>query len=346
MVSRSHPGAAGEAQTTEERSLAERRYLLRRELGRGGMAVVYEALDRTRDRRVALKQLRTHPEPAKHARNAELFELEFHTLAQLAHPRIVEVYDFGLDPSGAYYTMELLDGGDLSELAPLPWQSACAIARDVCAALSLLHSRRFVHRDISPRNVRRTAAGSAKLIDFGALAPMGPSKLLVGTPPCCAPESVHLQSLDGRTDLYALGATLYFMLAGHHAYSAPNFSVLQEAWAQGFPPPSAFQRDVPPALDALVLELLRLEPDARPASAAEVVQRLAAIDGALAAEESQFAQAYLATPPLVGRESELARASRRLKRVAAGRGRSVLVEGAAGVGRSRFLDGVVLDAAL
>ncbi|HKP61355.1 MAG TPA: serine/threonine-protein kinase [Polyangiales bacterium] len=346
VVSRSHPAPVLEVPTGAERSIAGGRYVLHRALGRGGMAVVYEALDRMRDRRVALKQLRTHAESTKHARNADLFELEFHTLAQLAHPRIVEVYDFGLDPSGAYYTMELLDGGDLSELAPLPWQAACAVARDVCSALSLLHSRRFVHRDISPRNVRRTGAGNAKLIDFGALAPMGPSKLLVGTPPCCAPESVHLQSLDGRTDLYALGATLYYMLVGRHAYAAPNFAALHASWAHGFPPPSAFVKDVPPALDTLVLELMRLEPDARPASAAEVVQRLAAIDGTSSGEESQFAQAYLATPPLVGRDAELARASRRLKRVAAGSGRSVLVEGPAGAGRSRYLDRVVLDAAL
>ncbi len=334
------------ADSGEPPSVAGQRYTLSGVLGRGGMAVVYDAFDRVRGHRVALKQLQAHADATKYARNVELFELEFHTLAQLAHPRVVEVYDFGVDPSGAYFTMELLDGGDLQGQSPLPWRTACAIARDVCSALSLLHSRKFVHRDVSPRNVRRTIDGSAKLIDFGALAPVGPNKLLVGTPPCCAPESVHLQPLDGRTDLYALGATLYFMLVGHHAYTAHNFAVLHDAWAASLVPPSAFVRDVPPALDALVLELLRLEPDARPASAAEVMQRLLAIDGATPHGELLVAQAYLTTPSLVGRDTELARVSRRLSRIAARQGRSIVIEGQAGVGCSRFLDACALEATL
>src|SRR3982750_2251798 len=105
------------------------------------MASVEAAIEVASGRRVALKRLRPQPDDAKRLRNAELFQREYHTLAQLAHPRIVEVYDYGVDAAGAYYTMELLDGGDLQEFAPLPWATACAIARDVASALSLLHSR-------------------------------------------------------------------------------------------------------------------------------------------------------------------------------------------------------------
>jgi eukaryotic-like serine/threonine-protein kinase len=81
---------------------------------------------------------------------------------------MVSVFDFGIDAGGAYYAMELLQGRDLQERAPCLGDKACAVARDVCSALALLHSRRFVHRDISPRNVRRFENAAAKLIDFGA----------------------------------------------------------------------------------------------------------------------------------------------------------------------------------
>lgn len=322
------------------------RYALGNPLGHGGMASVTAAVDLATGRRVALKRLLPHPDPQRRLRNAELFQREYHTLAQLAHPRIVEVHDYGVDADGAYYTMELLDGGDLQQLAPLEWRSACAIARDVASALSLLHSRRLVHRDVSPRNVRRSADGLAKLIDFGAIAPMGASKLIVGTPPCCAPESVHLQPLDARTDLFSLGATLYFMLVGHHAYAARNFAQLNQAWQTGFAPPSELIAEIPEVLDALVTDLLRLEPDARPANAAELIARLCAIDGTTAVEQLRVAEAYLTLPTLVGREPMLARVHRKLKRATHARGRTLLIEGKAGVGRSRFLDACVLDAAL
>jgi hypothetical protein len=310
------------------------------------MALVYEATDRTTQQRVALKRLQPQPDALKQTRNLALFEREFHTLAQLAHPRIVRVHDFGIDAEGAYYVMELLPGRDLQELAPLPWRRACAIARDVCSALSLLHSRRFVHRDLSPRNVRCSEVGPAKLIDFGAMAPFGPTKLLVGTPPCCAPESVHFQSLDGRTDLFGLGATLYYMLVGRHAYPARSFGALADVWASGVARPSELVPEIPPELDALVLDLLRLEPDARSASATEVMERLSAIDGEQADQQLTAASAYLATPTLVGRDTALARVQGRLRRATGGRSRSVVIEGAPGVGRTRFLDACLLEATL
>jgi eukaryotic-like serine/threonine-protein kinase len=104
------------------------------------MATVSEATEVASGQRVALKRLHVQPDPVKQQRNAELFAREFHVLSQLEHPRIVTVYDYGNDAHGAYYTMELPDGGDLHEFAPVPWRTACAIARDVCSALSLFHS--------------------------------------------------------------------------------------------------------------------------------------------------------------------------------------------------------------
>jgi serine/threonine-protein kinase len=303
------------------------------------MAVVYEATDPRTNRRVALKRPRLQADAERDQRMQELFAREFYTLSQLAHPRIVAVYDYGVDSIGPYYTMELLDGGDLQQTVPLEWKRACAIARDVCSALSLLHSRRTVHRDISPRNVRCTLDGTAKLIDFGAMTAMGPAKDLVGTPVCCAPEILHRQPLDGRTDLYALGATLYFVLTGRHAYPVREFSALANAWSFGFARPSELVPGIPAALDALVIDLLQLDPNQRPSNAAEVMGRLAAIEGAKLDEHLLVAQAYLTSPSLIGRVAELNRICERTERK---RGGSTLITGRAGVGRTRLLDEALL----
>jgi Protein kinase domain/AAA ATPase domain len=322
------------------------RYRVKRVLGRGGMAVVFEVTDTARARDVALKRLLPQSQSTKHERNQELFEREFHTLSQLAHPCIVQVYDFGLADGLPYYTMELLDGRDLHRLAPLPWRDACKVALDVCSALSLVHSRRFVHRDISPRNVRWSREGGAKLLDFGVVAPMGPTKHLVGTPACCAPESVNLQSLDGRTDLFSLGATLFYALVGNHAFPAMRFADLRAIWQDPIAHLSDLVPDIPEALEMLVLDLLQFDRDARPTRAAEVMERLIAIDGSLADEERQAASAYLATPPLVGRSEELALIQDRVARAPSAESRSVLLEAEAGMGRTRLLDAAVLGATL
>jgi hypothetical protein len=323
------------------------RYELRRELGHGGVAVVHEAFDRVSGRRIALKRVLAKYAGSEHRRAVQLFEREFHTLTQLAHPRIVAVYDYAVDDAGPYYTMELLDGGDLQQLVPVDWRKACALARDVCSALSLLHSRRVVHRDVSARNIRCTGDGLAKLIDLGAMTPMGPNKqMVVGTPPYVCPEALDLMPLDARADLYSLGATLYYALAGRHAFAARTFQDLKERWESSPPPPSALVPGIPSPLDALVLDLMQLDRTARPASAAEVIERLSAIEGVEVAEQLLVAQAYLSTPVLVGRDDELRRTRRATPRAVGGRGGAVLVSGAEGVGRSRFLDACVLDAKL
>ncbi len=319
------------------------RYRVEAVLGRGGMAVVYRVTDTVAGRELALKQL--VPLEGKKAREASvLFAREFHTLAQLSHPHVIEVYDYGIDACGAYYTMELLDGRDLRELSPMPWREACVRLLDVCSSLSLLHSRRLIHRDVSPRNVRCTKDGASKLIDFGALAPMGAGGRLVGTPPFVAPEVVHRLATDARVDLFALGATLYYTLTGRHAYPARTFSELPEVWATKAPLPSRLVPDVPPALDALVMSLLSLEPAMRPRTAFEVMQRLAAVADVERVEPVSVAQAYLSTPLLIGRDELLAEIRARIAAAADGRGDAVRIEGPAGAGRTRALDACVLDA--
>ena len=327
-----------------EQPLVGGRYTILEALGEGGVAVVHRAVDSASGRHVALKRLRPD-DRADRERAVELFRREFHTLSQLAHPNVVSVYDYGVDEGAPYYTMELLDGGDLLNGVPYEWRRACSLASDVCSALSLIHSRRMVYRDLSPKNVRCTSDGRAKLLDFGALAPMGPAKIFVGTPAIAAPEAVHLQPLDARTDLYSLGATLYYALTGRRAYPASRLSDLYDVWRTPPPPPSTFARDVPAALDDLVMELLHLDVGLRPASAAETLDRLSGIAG-LERDDSHrlVSQAYLSTPTLVGRDTSLERFRRHMKVALAGSGGAVLVHGVRGVGRTRFLDACVLEA--
>src|SRR5688572_6524583 len=142
----SSPPEAAEVATSMPRRIGGH-YDVVEELGRGGMACVYRVIDARSGETFALKQLLAHADAKRSREAALLFEREFHTLAQLAHPRVIAVYDYGVDEGGPYYTMELLDGGDLRERSPLPWREACELMFDVCSSLALLHSRRLLHRD-------------------------------------------------------------------------------------------------------------------------------------------------------------------------------------------------------
>lgn len=328
----------------EPASIIAERYRVQAVLGRGGMAVVYDVYDTVRDRRVALKRLLARNVSDAHV--ARLFEFEYHALSQLAHPCIVEVYDYASDAEGPFYTMELLTGGDLRLRSPLSWRETCKLLADVCSALSLMHSRRYVHRDLTPLNVRCTADGRAKLFDFGSMTQFGRVKHVVGTPPFVAPEAINGQSLDGQTDLYSLGATAYYALTRRHAYHARTLAELPELWASPPPVPSTFALDIPPALDTLVMALLNQTPSARPGSAAEVMERLAAIGGFELQEAMLVSHSYLSTPLMVGRDVQLGGFTRRLARLSAGQGAAIYLAGRAGSGRSRLLDACALQAKL
>lgn len=307
---------------------------------------MYRALDERSGAVLALKQLRPPP-GAEAALASARFEHEYHTLAQLSHPHIVRVHDYGLESRMAYYTMELLEGSDATTLRREPWPAVCQLLYDVASALALLHGRRLVHRDISPRNVRCATDGRAKLIDFGGLAPIGASRPVLGTPPFVPPEAVQLLVLDGRTDLYGLGALGYFLLTGYHAYPARTFRVLRDLWRSPPRPPQQHVEDVPPALGALVMQLLELERAARPRSAAEVMERLSTLAGLCPLERPAVGRGYLTTPALIGREEVLERVRTALARSATTRrGASFLLAGEPGSGRSRMLDACVLAARL
>jgi eukaryotic-like serine/threonine-protein kinase len=310
------------------------------------MASAYRVRDATTGQELALKLLTIKAEAHKAARAIELFEGEFHTLTQLAHPRTVRAFDYGVDQGQPYYTMEILDGGDLHELSPLPWQDVCTIAYEICSVLSLLHSRRLVHRDLTPRNIRRTADGRAKLLDFGLLAPMGATGLLAGTPPYVAPELVQSMTLDGRSDLFSLGATLYHALTGRTAFPARSFDQLRDLWRSNPAPPSRVVAGIPAAVDELVLSLLRIDLGSRPKSAAEVMDRLLPLLPHPPDPELNGSRAFLATPQLVGRDEVVIQFRKRAVSTVRSQGGGFILLGAPGTGRSRMLDAFVLEAKL
>ena len=165
-------------------------------LAEGGGGRVYRATDLSRGGSLALKRLHAGASERMQA----LFENEYQTLASLRHPHMVEVYEYGRDSAGPFYTMELLEGGDLRGRAPMPWREACAALRDAASALQVLHARSLVHRDVSPRNLWRGPDGAVKLIDFGALAHFGEAEQVIGTPPLLPPEAFHGRPLDQRSD--------------------------------------------------------------------------------------------------------------------------------------------------
>ncbi|HTS88921.1 MAG TPA: protein kinase [Gemmatimonadales bacterium] len=268
------------------------RYQLERELGQGGMATVYRAMDLKHQRMVAIKVLR--PELAA-ALGKERFLREITTTANLRHPNILPVFDSGeaRDPgsrgdaagrSYIYYVMPLVEGEGLrdrlSREHQLPVQESLEIAREVADALEYAHGRGVIHRDIKPENIL-LERGHAVVADFGiarAVTVAGSDRLTetglaVGTPAYMSPEqSVGEAVLDGRSDLYALACVLYEMLAGEPPFSGPT---AQAVIAKRFrdPPPGVrrLRPTVPPAVEqALLTALARAPADRYPSCAAFV----------------------------------------------------------------------------
>jgi hypothetical protein len=306
------------------------------------MARVWRALDAATAEPVALKLLHVDNAAAR-----AQFRREYAALAKLQHPRVIRAFEYGTSEQGVpYYTMELVEGQELLALTLQPWRRACEILRDVCTSLALLHAQRLVHRDVSPRNVRLDHEGRAKLLDFGALAPFGVPSDIVGTPVCMAPEALRRGPLDARTDLFALGAVAYWLLTRRSPYSIRTLDDAEAAWREVPAPPSAVSPDVPRGLDELVSSLLCPDPNGRPSSAPEVLDRLSAIAALDDEALLGVAESHVSSATLVGRDTELARLTEVLTLATQRHGTMVTLAGERGAGKTRLLRELTVEAQL
>ncbi len=277
-------------QLFEARSLG--RYRLKRRLASGGMGDVWAAYHAGLKRDVAVKVLRVDAQE-RSAGAVTRFEREVRATAELQHPNTVRVFDYGTTEDGlCYYVMELLEGETLrahvNRLGPLPPARAVHIIGQAARAIGEAHERGIIHRDIKPENLFLTSLGGEhdflKVIDFGiakvqtAQATMTRTGWVLGTPEYMSPEVAMGKIADTRSDVYALGAVLYFLLCGRPPFVGENAGRLFFAHATEVPlPPSAhLGHALPDDLEALVMRALAKEPDARYASASDLALALAA----------------------------------------------------------------------
>ena len=260
------------------------RYLIERELGRGGMATVYLARDLKHDRLVALKVI--HPELAA-TLGPERFLREVQLTARLQHPHILPVHDSGEAAGRLWYTMPFVEGESLRDRLnrerQLSLDEALQIASDVLAALAYAHSRGVIHRDIKPENIL-LEAGEAVVADFGiarAISAAGAEHLTqtgmaVGTPAYMSPEQAAAgTALDGRSDLYSVGCVLYEILAGEPPYTGPTpQAVMAKRFLEPVPHLRTMRESVSEAVERAVTKALAKVPADRFGTAAEFAEAL------------------------------------------------------------------------
>jgi eukaryotic-like serine/threonine-protein kinase len=262
-------------QVAEAQQLGQ--YRLRRQIGGGGMGEVYLAEHQLLKRPCAIKLIR--PDSAADPKAVARFEREVRLTATLSHPNTVEIYDYGRTEDGTYYyVMEYLPGLTLTELVerhgPLPAGRAVYLLRQVCGALREAHAAGLIHRDIKPSNIFAARCGGvddvAKLLDFGLVLPVakrdapqlsGEGRVL-GTPQFMSPEQAKGDAeLDGRSDIYSLGAVAYYLLTGRPPFVEEDGIRLLIAHARDpVVPPSLICANIPRDLERVVLRCLAKDP--------------------------------------------------------------------------------------
>jgi serine/threonine protein kinase len=286
ILARFAPGQSRPATRTGSRF---GQYTLEEKIGEGGMSEVYRARHALLRRPTAIKLLARNVSEPKLRR----FEAEVQLTAELRHPNTISIYDYGRAPDGTpYYAMELLDGVTLQDLVERHGAQSPArvihILLQVCAALREAHGAGLIHRDVKPANVflcrHRALPDVVKVLDFGLVKQLGNADTdptnadtIVGTPLYLAPEAITApETVDARSDLYALGAVGYFLLSGtpvfsgnstvevcaHHLYSAPE------------PLSRCTRRSISADLEQVIMDCLAKDPARRPRNAEELARRL------------------------------------------------------------------------
>ena len=267
-------------------SILQNRYRIVRLLGEGGMGAVYEAIDERVSCLVALKE--TMVGPNTEARR--VFQREAALLANLRHPSLPKVMDYFSEGDSEFLAMEFISGHDLAEFLELrgsafPQARVLQWADDVLKVLEYLHSRKppILHRDIKPSNLKVTKQGELFLIDFGLakgaagqMATLDTSRSVLGYTPVYSPlEQIHGRGTDPRSDLYALGATLYTLLTGENPLDAPTrFAAIDDEQPDPLRPAHELNPQVSPAVSVVVMRAMAISRRQRPSSAAEMRQAL------------------------------------------------------------------------
>jgi hypothetical protein len=260
------------------------KFMILAELGRGSMGVVYEAFQEDLKRKVALKIL-----PANitlDAKQVRRFHREAESVARLRHDNVIQIYEVGQIDATHYFAMELVDGKPLDPEQPRDREAvlrAARLARDAARGLAHAHEKGVIHRDVKPGNLLVDRSGRVVVTDFGLArltdsASLTSTDAIVGTPKYMSPEQIlaHAQRpVDGRTDVYSLGATLYHVVAGRPPFDAPTVQAFIKAILEERPPsPRHFNRNIPHDLATIIRRCLEKDPADRYASAGEFADDL------------------------------------------------------------------------
>ena len=263
-------------------SLFAGRYLVIDELGKGGMGCVYRVLDTKVDEEVALKFI--NPDIAADAKIIERFRTELKVTRRITHRHVCRMYDLSTDGKSLFITMEYIQGEDLANmiqrLGKLPVEKAFIIARQVAEGLAEVHRRGVVHRDLKPKNIMIDRDGEAKIMDFGlARTPHGVKLTevgrVVGTPSFMSPEQINGETVDQRSDIFALGVIMFSMLTGVLPFEAESTLALALRHKTHKPPnPHALNPRVPESLGRIILRCLEIDKEKRYPSARDLLTDL------------------------------------------------------------------------
>ena len=331
------------------------RYEIISELGRGGMGVVYRARDPRLNRDVAVKLI---PPSQLSPESEQRFQREAQLVAQMDHPSIVPIYDFGRHDDALFFVMPLVQGTNLRAFLRQDSQlgDIIDIGIQVAEALDYSHARGVVHRDIKPENImvaREDGRGvRVRVMDFGLARAQSESRMtrtgtLMGTLGYLSPEQITGHGLDGRSDIYALGTVLYECVVGEPPFSGEAQAVVYRIVHEFPQGPRARGAAIDEALDGIVMDCLRKEASRRPQRAADVAEALKRYRVGLqdsdrsrpVTELTRTLQApKAAVMPFIGRERESTELQQRLNAAIAGESQFVLVGGEPGAGKTRLLD--------